>query len=88
VDIFDAGPIFRAKRETLRSWKNSLVLKLQAGTPDPASSKTVLLANQSLEFRALMADVSLPDNESAIVSPEVIQLLNPGSDNTALLLQQ
>lgn len=62
VDIFDAGPILKAKRESLRSWRTLSRLRIEPGLPDPPHTRRALLSNLSLDFRALVAPVSLlPD---------------------------
>jgi arginine N-succinyltransferase len=87
VDIFDAGPILKAKRSSLNTWKNTRSLKLLPGTPDPASSRSALLTNLSLDFRGLVTEVSIGENDSITTSPEVINLLNLKPGDPALCLQ-
>lgn len=86
VDIFDAGPILKADRSSLKTWKDTLQVKLVPGEPDPAFAQTALLTNQSLDFRALTAEISIGDSDTATTSHEVIACLNLGPDSTALCL--
>lgn len=80
VDIFDAGPILKAKRDTLKSWQATASVTLQPGSPDPARSRRVLLTNHSLDFRALLTDAELTGNDHLITSPAAIAALgNPES---------
>ena len=84
VDIFDAGPILKAQRENLTTWKNAQGVTLKPGKPDPASARPFLLSNQSLDFRALVTTAETTD-DTLTVAPEIIDALQ-GDKATALPL--
>jgi arginine N-succinyltransferase len=84
VDIFDAGPILRARRDTLRTWKNARRAILTAGPPDPRKARTVLLSNLSLNFRALLAQADFSDSQALVVAPETIEALQLESGSEAM----
>lgn len=79
VDIFDAGPILRASRGELASWRNARKVTLVPGRPDPEASIPVILANPSLEFRAVLADVEETGSDTFMTAPEIITSLSTPS---------
>ncbi|NDV61778.1 arginine N-succinyltransferase [Puniceicoccales bacterium CK1056] len=75
VDIFDAGPILMADREELGTWKAAKLVSLKPGIPNPEKSIQLLLANGSLDFRAIIADAETTGSDVIIVAPETIEAL-------------
>jgi arginine N-succinyltransferase len=53
IDIFDAGPLVRAKRDRIRTIRTRKLTKLRALHPkSPPGADRALIANASLEFRS------------------------------------
>ncbi len=58
VDIFDAGPLVRAKRERIRTIRNRKLTTLRALHPkSPPGASRALIANTSLGFRSCLGQV-------------------------------
>ena len=76
VDIFDAGPILSAERQKLRSWTESSSGTILEGTPDSVVSKQYLLTNQSLSFRAVIAEAHVSESDEVMVSSLVSTALD------------
>ena len=75
VDIFDAGPILRARLDKMKSWRASKKVTLRSGRPDPGKATRAMLTNQSLDFRAVVADVESVSSGELVTSTEVIEAL-------------
>jgi arginine N-succinyltransferase len=76
VDIFDAGPLLSAHREELKSWQalSTRIAKVGTGTTGP-SSKKVIVANGSLDFRAALLLLDTEDADTVELSRETLELL-------------
>jgi arginine N-succinyltransferase len=83
VDIFDAGPLLKARRESLRTWRAARTAPVAPGRPD-GSGPPVLVTNQSLEFRAVMAPADLSDPELLRLSPACMEALRLESGQPAM----
>lgn len=78
IDVIDGGPKVLARKEALIPIKNSKVHMIGAINEIPTTQAHYILANETLDFRALTAPLLfLPDNGIAI-SPEVAAHLNLG----------
>lgn len=75
VDIFDAGPILRARREELKTWRASRRLPVATGPVTTAPATKALLANTSLDFRATVAEIHPECSEKVITKPETLEIL-------------
>lgn len=76
VDIFDAGPILRAKREELRSWRHLnkvVVAEIPEGLEEP---RPAIVSNLSLDFRATLAGIRPLDGSTVMLSASTARVLN------------
>ena len=64
VDIFDAGPAYKATTSEITTVKNSQLLPVRIGTPQ--SPQQCLLANTALNFRATSAAAEITDTHITI----------------------
>jgi arginine N-succinyltransferase len=76
VDIFDAGPLVQADRESLNTWKATKSATIVAGGVDEASGTTALLSNGALDFRATIATVAVDKQGRLNVDPETVKALD------------
>jgi arginine N-succinyltransferase len=77
VDIFDAGPLVRAKTEnirTIRQARTAVVRSANATLPETASVR--LLANGLLDYRACIAGVIEHEHGSVSLARDVAEALN------------
>jgi len=73
VDIFDAGPTMAARRDDIRTIRNSLVRRLRVG--ETAEGAPMLLSSDAIgDFRAVRAAASL-DSEVVTVSADTAAAL-------------
>lgn len=86
VDIFDAGPILKARTGDLASWRNSREVRLVAGRPDAGRGQKGILANRALDFRATLACIEEVYTDCLRTPPETLGLLALESGDTALFL--
>ncbi len=76
VDIFDAGPILRARRDQLKTWKRARTARVAEMAADaPRAPRLALLANRALEFRALLAEVAQAGDGILGVPPAALENL-------------
>ena len=73
VDIFDAGPLLRAPREELRSWKATRTGPAVEGIP---GGRVCLLGNGKLDFRALIAAAEFHPEKGITVEPATLRALD------------
>lgn len=75
VDIFDAGPLLRANREELKTWKE-LHKATVAEISDPGDeSLRAIVSNCSLDFRATLAEVGQLDESRVRISNAAARIL-------------
>jgi len=87
VDIFDAGPILKARRESLHTWMEAAPVTLEARECAPADAPSrYLLTNRSLDFRACIASGTPSPEGRLSVSRDTFKALNPGRDGDAFAL--
>ncbi len=86
VDIFDAGPLLKARRSDLASWKAARPVRLIPGDPDPSRAVTAIVTNKSLAFRALIARVEWTPENEVITSPHVAGLVCADDPTTDALV--
>lgn len=77
IDIFDAGPLLRAHRNSLKTWK-SMREATAVSTPhlDEGTRTTAILSNGRLDFRACLASIVVSENATIQVSPDILNRLN------------
>jgi arginine N-succinyltransferase len=80
VDVFDAGPVLTARRERLKTIRNSRSLVVRVGPPNPAEQVSALVATERLpDFRVCAARVAINDEEVTVGDEIGRQLaLEPG----------
>lgn len=87
VDIFDAGPILKAPRESLHTWRQARAVSLEAVDAETAgNTQRFLLTNQKLDFRACLADGRASSDGVLKVSAETLNALAPGPGAPAFAL--
>lgn len=69
VDILDAGPFMTAKRKDIRTIREHRKAKISKITPPQNRSSPLLIANQSLDFRACLGNLEAY-NDGTIGLPE------------------
>ena len=69
VDIFDAGPLLRARVGELRTVRQARTARIRSATA-PATGDLRLLANGSLDFRACLGGLVEHDDGSVSLAPE------------------
>lgn len=85
VDIFDAGPILRARRDELKTWQAAKPLPVRTGEPGKGAIRA-LLTNTSLDFRATVTAIAVNGNEEIMTTPETLEALNLAVGDKALYL--
>lgn len=92
VDIFDAGPSVECELSQIRSIRNSRSLRVIVG--DVTQGSRVLLSNSEfVQFRALIAEVTLQETSASdtmaqvIIPPEVARLLKVENGSTVRLVE-
>lgn len=86
VDIFDAGPILKANREDLATWKSSSLSICYVSTESLHFSQPALLANTSLDFRATIAHVQRNKDNTLALSPQTAEALKVTDESKILSL--
>lgn len=76
VDIIDAGPQISAEVTTIRTIRESKLYDwiLSDTVPSP-ESKTFLISNNRLDFRALIAQLEINEKNQVLLTKELVQLL-------------
>ena len=84
VDIFDGGPLVTAQRRHIRTIQESRRVRLQPGdvASDPAAKQGFASSDTLPDFRVTLAKTILKDEETAVVSPGVLEILKlkPGTE--------
>ena len=70
VEIFDAGPIVTARRNTLTSWQQSKVARVDIGMPEISDQQGLIINAQLADFRAIVATVPTTNSASLCLKPE------------------
>ncbi len=86
IDIFDAGPILKAKRSELQSWSNTVDASCIVSTKPLQNPLRALVANKALDFRATVAGVDFMDEGTACISTETAERLNTTDKSTIQIL--
>jgi arginine N-succinyltransferase len=76
VDIFDAGPILRARREELKTWEETRTARIAGIHRTLEKPHDVLLTNLSLDFRAIRAEIDIKADCSVCLTPDAAKVLN------------
>lgn len=79
VDIFDAGPIVKASRQDLRTWRQSGRTEVVVGKTAASGGRPALLAGVSLDFRATMGSARLREDKRLEIQPETAAALQLNS---------
>lgn len=84
VDIFDAGPLLRAKTSNIRTIRQARTARLRQTTAQPATARPSLLARPTLDFRAGLGPLSEHDDGTVSLAPETAAALAlaPGDELT------
>lgn len=88
VDIFDAGPILKAKRKDLLSWKAAQCVRLRVTKRVEAPTRTAIACNPSLDFRAVLAEGVLGPDQTFTTSAAVAEALMLADGDPATVLPQ
>lgn len=86
VDIFDAGPILKAERENLRSWRATTLAQVRPASLDTDTGKPAILANPRLAFRATMAPARLAGDGFLEINAATADLLELAEGDKAQVL--
>jgi arginine N-succinyltransferase len=70
VEIFDAGPIVTARRNTLMSWQQSKVASVDIGMPAMSDQQGLIINDQLADFRAIVAAIPTVNSTSICLKPE------------------
>ncbi|MEX0321268.1 MAG: arginine N-succinyltransferase [Puniceicoccaceae bacterium] len=76
IDIFDAGPILKARLVELASWNSSRQSKCFVSDKPLQNTRQALVTNMSLDFRATVTDIQPKEDGSCLLSVETAGLLN------------
>ncbi|WP_107850627.1 arginine N-succinyltransferase [Oceanimonas marisflavi] len=81
VDIFDAGPSVECEVREIHTVRNSHQLRVHIG--EPAQPGTFLISNGRFdEFRALLGDMAINEQQQAVISPKMASLLKVEDGDT------
>jgi arginine N-succinyltransferase len=70
VEIFDAGPIVTARRNTLTSWQQSKMAVVDIGMPEMSDQQVLIINDQLTDFRAIVAAIPTVNSTSICLKPE------------------
>jgi arginine N-succinyltransferase len=89
VDIFDAGPILKARRDQLRTWKAARTGMVAEGNPDGPDRQTAIVSNESLDFRSLITGIVPGGGDAITLSSDAVGRLRlkPGDRVRYVLLE-
>lgn len=76
VDIFDAGPKVSVQRDKIRAIKESRVGSIAKILSDPIEAETMIISNESLDFKACLGELSLTDNGEICIHQSTAKALN------------
>ena len=68
VDVFDAGPLYRAPTSQIRSVRDSKVAVLSAVLPTEPDGAQHLISNDKTDFRASVGQVQLVEDGTVVIS--------------------
>lgn len=81
VDIFDGGPMMEARRDYIRTYRESRHVRVEAGD---ASGATGLIANDRLEaFRATLIEGEFVSDDVLVLPKKALEILDLKSGDTA-----
>ncbi len=81
VDIFDGGPMMEARRDYIRTYRESRLVRVEAGD---AKGATGLVANDQLEgFRASLIEGDFVNDDLLVMPAKLLEILNLKSGDTA-----
>ncbi|WP_024870656.1 arginine N-succinyltransferase [Tolumonas lignilytica] len=75
VEIFDAGPIVTARRNTLYSWQQSKVATVEIGMPEMTDQLGLVINDQLIGFRAIVTHIPAMNSSSFCLKPEHAEAL-------------
>lgn len=78
VDIFDAGPAYKAETQKIQAVQQSVTSTLAGALQDPskATHQHVLLAQANLDFRCISCPIKVQDDGSLLIPPSAITALS------------
>jgi arginine N-succinyltransferase len=79
VDIFDAGPLLCANRETLKTWQAAKFAPANSNEPNPSNRSQALITNNKIDFRAIVAPIEEKPDGSVAIGKEAFDALKPES---------
>ena len=82
VDIFDAGPILKAKRNDLQSWKKCKTAGVAIADKLPGKGAEFIITNNRLDFRSTMAVANMDNPEALIVTRKTADILGVSDQDT------
>ena len=74
IDLFDAGPIMSAHRDTIRTIMNAKVSKISASPSGAQGSTTLIGSGKVAEFRAMLTPATI-GNTGVLVLPDALHSL-------------
>lgn len=87
IDIFDGGPILRARRHALRTFSQAMSCRVAAGHQPGAGLHLVATARPE-DFRAVLVECVLPEGFGNLLVPEdAMRALRVGSGDEVLCMQ-
>lgn len=87
VDIFDAGPILKAKRQNLKSWKQSRTAGISIKDELQQSAHRFLVTNNRLDFRATLTNAVVSEQDCLVITREIADVLGVNGSDTVQYLQ-
>jgi arginine N-succinyltransferase len=75
IDIFDAGPIIKAKRSSIRTIREARKATVVISR-DEMQGRAWLMSNGKMDFRACMGNLEIIDNERVMIPEKNAHLLN------------
>ena len=76
VDIFDAGPLVRARTADIRTIRQARTARIRSAAAPATAGVELLLANGALDFRACIGDVTEHEDGSVSLSRDYAAALN------------
>lgn len=78
VDIFDGGPTVHARTSGIRSIAQSRLVPVRLGAPAQVGRPYLVANNQTLDFRALIAELDWEPGQPLTLTPAVAEALGVG----------
>lgn len=82
IDVFEGGPILRAKTDDVRTIKNSITTKIDLTTEELDDQPEFILANERLDFRACFGRIQFINKDLGIINEEVANALGVKQGDT------